>query len=71
MSIADAVADLALPFTLSRESESSRLLVLSATLIFIFGFLFLFLSFGFVPFDVQTFFHLRKDEKKKIHEARK
>jgi len=34
-------------------------------------FSFLFLSFGFVPFDVQTFFHLRKDEKKKIHEARK
>jgi len=65
------VADLALPFTLSRESESSRLLVFSATLIFIFGFLFLVCIGGFIPFDVQTFFHLRKDEKKKIREVRK
>jgi hypothetical protein len=60
-----------LPFTLSRESESSRLLVFSAILIFIFGFLFWFLPFGFVPFDVQTLIYLRKDEKKNFREARK
>jgi hypothetical protein len=69
MSIADAVADLALPFTFSRESESSRLLVLSAILIFIFGFLFLVCIGGFIPFDVQTLIHLLQDEKKKIREC--
>jgi len=40
-------------------------------LIFIFGFLFWFLSSAVFAFDVQTFFHLRKDEKKKIREVRK
>jgi len=71
MSIADAVADLALPFTLSRESESSRLLVFSATLIFIFGFLFLVCIGEFVSFDVQTILDVVSDEKKIIREVRK
>jgi len=39
--------------------------------IFIWCFLFFVSSFGFVPFDGQTFFHLRKNEKKKIREVRK
>lgn len=39
--------------------------------IFIWCFLFWFLSFGFVPFDVQTLNHSRKDEKKNFREVRK